>query len=271
MKPLLSAINTEYFHRILDWQNKPYTIAGKLAKVDGFDSYNKLIDINSVFSSSPFGEPVDRTGSIAGPFKFAIQRPWQLPVQNISLEQVIEQRVRYYLGLNHPLNLCWSGGIDSTAMVAGFLQHTPNIDQLRIIYTPYSVYEHRAFFEYIKQQYPTLEMLDISGDVYIDTDFDGVMINGHGGDEFTASLDDSFFNKHGPDVLQQSWKKFFCEQNSKTDIDFCQTFFSLAGRPIDTVLEARWWFYSITKTQVFSIKDSTIARSEEHTSELQSH
>ena len=62
MKPLLSAINTEYFHRILDWQNKPYTIAGKLAKVDGFDSYNKLIDINSVFSSSPFGEPVDRTG-----------------------------------------------------------------------------------------------------------------------------------------------------------------------------------------------------------------
>lgn len=260
MKPLLSAINTEFFHRILDWQNRPYTLVGKLAKVQGFDTYNKLIDINSIFSSSPFGEPVDRTGSIAGPFQFAIQRSWQPPAKNISIEQTIQQRVQYYLDLDQQLNLCWSGGIDSTAMVAGFLQHSPNFDQIRIIYTPYSVYEHRAFFEHISTTFPQLEMLDISGDVYMDSEFDGVMINGHGGDEYTASIDDSFITKHGVDILQQPWKEFFysCYPDSEF-IDFCEWFFSLAGRPINTVLEARWWFYSATKTQVFSIKDSIIA------------
>jgi hypothetical protein len=261
MKPLLSAINPEYFHRILGWQNKSYKLVGKLAAVDGFDLYNNLIYINAVFSSEPFGEPVDRTGTITGPFKFAIQRPWQPPSQQISLEQTIEKRVQYYLAQDQQLNLCWSGGIDSTAMVAGFLQHASDLDQLRIIYTPYSVYEHQTFFEYIKQQFPTLEMLDISGDVYIDNEFDGVMINGHGGDEFTASLDDSFFDTYGSDILQQPWKEFFYKQNSRTKfIEFCETFFLLAGRPINTVLEARWWFYSITKSQVFSIVDSTIAQ-----------
>ena len=155
--------------------------------------------------------------------------------------------------------MCWSGGIDSTCFVAGFLQHARNLDQLRLLYSPFSVYENRAFFEHIKKNYPTLELLDISGDVYLDTEFDGVLINGHGGDEFTASLDESFFEAHGYIGVHKPWQTLIQDPELQY---FCRDFFALAGRPIDTVLEARWWFYSIVKSQVFAPRDSVFSAAE---------
>ncbi len=258
MKPLLSLINPEYFYRILDWQRKPYQLVGSLAKVEGFDHYNNLIDLNSLFSTFPAGDPVDRTCTVTGPFNFAVQRIWQPPQAKQDFEEVIAQRVNNYINTGENLNLCWSGGIDSTCLVAGFLKHTTHLDQLRVLYSPFSVYENREFFEYLQQNYPTLEMLDISGDVYLETTFDGIMINGHGGDEFTASLDESFFDVVGYQGLLKPWRSLITEPSLQ---EFCTEFFALAQRPIDTVLEARWWFYAATKSQIFAPRDSVFATS----------
>ena len=252
MKPFLSLINPEYFYRILDWQKKPYQLVGSLAKVKGFDRYNNLIDLNSLFSTHPTGDPVDRTQTVAGPFNFAVQRVWQPPESKQNFEEVIEQRVNYYINTEKKLNLCWSGGIDSTCLVTGFLKYAKHLDQLRVLYSPFSVYENRDFFNFLTKNYPTLEMLDISGDVYLDTVFDGIMINGHGGDEFTASLDESFFNAVGFDGLHKSWKSLITDPVLQ---DFCTEYFALAQRPIDTVLEARWWFYATTKSDIFPQRD----------------
>jgi len=254
MKPLLRTINPAYFYRILDWQKQSYQLVGSLAKVNGFDRYNKLIDLNSVFSAHPHGNPVDRTQTITGPFAFAVQRPWQAPQPSTDLAKVIQQRTTHYTSTDKKLNLCWSGGIDSTCLVTGFLQHATHLDQLRILYSPYSVYENQDFFEFIRRNYPTVELLDISGDVYLDTVFDGVMVNGHGGDEFTASLDQSFFDSLGYEGLQKSWRSVVTDPALE---EFCVEFFALAQRPIETVLEARWWFYAATKTQIFAPHDST--------------
>lgn len=254
MKPLLSLINPEYFYRILDWQHKPYQLVGSLAKVEGFDYYNNLIDLNSIFSTKPAGDPVDRTGTITGPFAFAVQRPWEPPKLKQDFDEVIAQRVTNYLNTDEQLNLCWSGGIDSTCLVAGFLKHTTHLDQLRVLYSPFSVYENREFFEYLQTNYPTLDMLDISGDVYLETVFDGILINGHGGDEFTASLDESFYEEVGYDGLHKSWRTLITDPELQ---EFCTEYFALAQRPIDTVLEARWWFYASTKSQIFGPRDST--------------
>ena len=49
------------------------------------------------------------------------------------------------------INLCWSGGIDSTCMLTAFLKNTLHIDQLRVLYTPFSVYENRDFFNYLNK------------------------------------------------------------------------------------------------------------------------
>jgi len=256
MRPLLSLINPKYFYRILDWQHKPYELAGSLAKVQEFDHYNNLIDLNSIFSTFPAGDPVDRTETVTGPFAFAVQRPWQPAQAKQDFSEVIALRVNYYLNTGKKLNLCWSGGIDSTCLVAGFLQHTAHLDQLRILYSPWSVYENREFFEYLKTNYPALDMLDISGDVYLETVFDGIMINGHGGDEFTASLDESFFDTVGYQGLHQPWQSLITDPTLQ---EFCTEYFALAQRPIDTVLEARWWFYAATKSQIFAPRDSVFA------------
>jgi hypothetical protein len=256
MKPLLLTINPEYFYRTLDWHHQPYQLVGKLARVEGFDRYNNFIDLNAVFSSQPAGDPVDRTSTVTGPFAFAVQRPWQAPTFNGDLEQVFEHRVKTLVNSGKTLNLCWSGGIDSTSMVVAFLKHAKNIDQLRVCYCTYTLYENRDFFEFLTKNYPTLEMLDISGDVYLDTVFDGIMVNGHGGDEFTASLDESFFDAVGYEGLHQPWQTLIKDPVLQ---EFCTEYFKLAQRSIDTVLEARWWFYAATKSQVYAPRDSVFA------------
>lgn len=259
MKPLLLATNPQYFYKLLDWKNKSYERVGSLAMLPGYDQYNKLIKLNTLFSTHPNGDPVDRTCIMQGPFNFGVTRKWEPPTYSLTLEQVIEQRVRHYLKTNKQLNLCWSGGIDSTCVVAGFLQHATDLDQLRVLYSPFSVYENQEFFDYIQHNYPALDLVDISGDVYLETEFNGILINGHGGDEFTASLDESFYEQHGYDGIHKPWQTLIQDPELQ---DFCKDFFALAGRPIDTVLEARWWFYSIAKSQVFAPRDSVFSAAE---------
>jgi hypothetical protein len=254
--PLLSSVNYQYFFRLLDWRKLSYQWAGLLPKVTGFDNYNQLININQFFSNQPFGDPVDRTGTIQGLLNFQILRPWAVPQTSPTIDKVFESRVKYYTDQNCQLNLFWSGGTDSTAMVVAFLKHCPDLDQLRLVYSPYSLYENRDFFEFVTKQFPKLNTLDFSGDVYLNHVFDGIVITGHGGDEFTASLDESFFDHVGAAGLQQDWRSFFRSKSADSAlIDFCEEYFAKSGRPINTVLEARWWFYAATKSQVYGPRD----------------
>jgi len=252
LQPLLLTTNHRYFSRLLKWRNVPHHWVGQLPKIDGFDDYNSLIDINAAFSTCPSGEPVDRTGTVLAPMNFRTLRPWQIPTFCPDINNVFESRVKFYTEQNCTLDLFWSGGADSTAMVVAFLKHSSNLDQLRLVYSPHSLYENRDFFEFVIKSYPKLDNIDISGEVYLNAKFDNVIITGHGGDEFTASLDETFFNQVGADGLLRPWQDFVWEKNQNDRlIDFCKSYFANAGRPIDTVLEARWWFYAATKSQVF--------------------
>jgi hypothetical protein len=255
-KPLLLAVNHQYFFNLLRWKNINYQQVGEIFKIKDFVDYNHLVDINAIFSTEPKGDPVDRTAELKWPLNFHVIRPWQPPQTNLPLETVFHNRVNQYTQQNHHLNLFWSGGIDSTTMVTAFLKHAPNIDQLRLIYSPYSLYENRDFFEFVTKKFPSLQTVDISGDIYINNTFDGINITGHGGDEFTASIDDTFFESIGPNGLLQSWKDFFYKKTQNQQlIDFCEGYFRKSGKDIRTVLEARWWFYSINKSQVFVPRD----------------
>jgi hypothetical protein len=152
--PLLTAINRNYLGKILDWHNISHLPVCGLQKINGFTGHNHLVDINAIFSTFPNGDIVDRTNTVTNPFKFKIQRPWNIPTSCKSFDQVMEHRVNEYIAQDQLLNLCWSGGHDSTSLVVAFLQHAPNLDQLRILYSPYSVYENREFFKFLQTQYP---------------------------------------------------------------------------------------------------------------------
>lgn len=258
MFPLLASVNYQYFSLLFRWRNMPHCQVGQLYKIQGFANYNHLIDINSVFSTEPFGDPVDRTSSVVAPLNFKVFRPWRIPTACQSIDQVFESRVEFYLAQKKQIDLFWSGGTDSTSMVVAFLKHCVNLDQLRLVYSPHSLYENRDFFEFVTRAFPNLQTIDISGDVYLQTTFDHLIVTGHGGDEFTASLDQSFFDRVGSDALTQNWRDFFLkESGDQTLIDFCEEYFAKSGREINTVLEARWWFYAATKSQVFGSRDMT--------------
>ena len=268
MLPLLASVNYQYFFKLLKWKNIQYTRIGSLFQTPGFTEYNHLIDINAIFSPEPHGDLVDRTNSIKSPLHFRVLRPWQPPRQQLDIADVFESRVKFYTDQNCHLDLFWSGGIDSTAMVVSFLKYSTNLHQLRLIYTPYSLYENRDFFEFVTKKFPNLQTLDISGDVYINNNFNGIVITGHGGDEFTASLDESFFDSIGGVTgLYQGWRDFFLKESGNQQlVDFCEEYFQKSGKPINTVLEARWWFYASNKSQVFAPRDMSFLLNQQNVS-----
>jgi hypothetical protein len=246
--PLVKNINSVYSKKILQFSG--FEIAesvGKLHKVIGFDNYNQLLNINSLFSSSPAFDPVDRTNLAQGPIVFSPQRAWSVPHCELSLETAMEQRVTDLCKTGQKINLFWSGGIDSTAIVVAFLKYAPDLKQCRIIYTPWSTYEHLEFFTLLKTV-DNIELIDISGDVYLSMDLDGIFVSGNGADEIHASLDESFYKQYGYEFLSTSWKDFFYNKKPDTAfIEFCEQHFALSGQEIRTVLEARWWFYTSCK------------------------
>ena len=247
IKPLIVHSNHLYFDKILTWQGRVAESIGNIHKFTNANNYNYLVDINKIFSTSPNGHPIDRTGFASCPVEFHIDRVWTVPTQQKTLDQAFRERVSKLTSSQQKINIMWSGGIDSTAMVTAFLKHAEDKNQLRILYSPWSTYEHPGYIDFIKKSH-NIELVDISGDIYVNTQFDGIFITGDGGDELNASLDESFFTNHGYEAMFTSWKDFFYKQNSDDKfINFCENHFSQSGREINTVLEARWWFYTICK------------------------
>lgn len=255
MKPLLYLTEPKYFRRIIKYHG--YTIINDdpLAKqfyIAEFGEYNHLIDINYCFSSAPAGDIVDRTQTVHSPFNFYLRRPWVAPSSgfNLTFDECVRARVKDLVSTEQKLNLFWSGGIDSTAMLVGFLSTLNNYDQIRIIYTPVTIKENPAL--YLKLlQIPNLEMYDYSGEVYLKP-LDGLYITGDASDEITGSLDESFYDRFGYDGLQQPWEDLFYRTNPNPSfIDWTKVYFSHSKLEIKTLWEARWWFYISTKLQYY--------------------
>lgn len=243
------SVNADYLPRLLQYHNISIDLVGQIVKVGGFSAYNYLVDINKIFSSNPTWYPIDRTGFIHHPVNWAVPNFWTAPVLQLSLAQAMESRVKELVELDQTINLYWSGGIDSTAMVTAFLQHSKNLDQLRIIYSPWSTYEHPGYLDFLKK-FSGPELIDQSGEYYLDSDLDGTHVTGDGGDEYNASMDESFLETYGYQILQRNWIDFFREQGaSDALINFCVEYFAKSQRPIESVLEARWWFYMICKNR----------------------
>jgi hypothetical protein len=240
----VAVINPLYQKRIFEFLGIPSETVGQLFKVPGFKQHNFLVDINQIFAKNPAYGLIDRTGTVAQPVNYHVPRPWRVPTKEHSLDQAVAAIVNDVASLGGMINIMWSGGIDSTLITTAFLKHHQDLSQLRILYSPWSTYEHPEYLNFLKK-FPSVELIDISGDVYLNTAaLDGVYVVGDGGDESHASLDNSFYNKYGGAELQTNWLDFFAQHNLDCEfLDFCTEFFSRSGRDINTVLEARWWFY----------------------------
>ena len=262
MKPLLYLTEPKYFKKIIKYHGYNIINSGETAKqffIAGFGEYNHLIDINHCFSSQPAGDIIDRTQTVHSPFNFYLHRPWVPPAPNFQMtfDDCVEKRVKELVAIGSKLNLFWSGGIDSTAMIVGFLSSIDKYDQIRIVFTPTTIQENPVL--YLKLlQIPGLELYDYSGDAYLKP-LDGLFITGDASDEITGSLDESFYTRYGYDGLQQSWEDLFFKTNPNPPfIDWVKFYFSKSGFEIKTIWEARWWFYISTKLQYYVASSNSL-------------
>lgn len=260
MKPLISVLNGPYQKNLFDYHKLKYiqpTGKAEQYKILGFNEYNYLIDINRLFSTAASGDIIDRTNSIRLPFNMHIQRPWKTVSDPLSIDKCFQNRVEELekLGI---INLFWSGGIDSTSVLVAFLKHAKDLSKLRVLYSTFSIKENPTFYYHLKDN-KDIELIEFSGDVYLNQTLNGVFVSADVADDLTASLDDSFYIKYGRKFLRSPWEDlFFKENKNKEFVDFCERFNSLAGNPIKTVLEARWWFYTNCKIQKFPLGWSPI-------------
>lgn len=240
------AVSTDYLHHLLINKNQMMGRKGQVDLVRGFENYNHLVEINGIFSQRPKGDPTDRTGHVVTPLKIHAGRKWQPNDRLLDLEQTLEKRVQEIEDHKKIINIMWSGGVDSTTVVNAFIKHAQHRDQIRVLYTPFSEYEHPEYLGFLRDL--GIQAIDISGMVYLEKYFDGLFITGDGGDEHYASIDESFLERNGYDVLARPWQDFFRRAVPNTAfLEFCENYFSWSGQEIKTVLEARWWFYINSK------------------------
>jgi len=257
MPPSISLTVWPYFQKILTYHGLEYSPTcatpdrwnGHHQKIKGFDEYNYLLDINLCFSSRPAGDVRDRTLQTRMPYHMYVERTWTHPTTNLDLDSCFKSRIDELCQGSHKINLFWSGGIDSTSMVVGFLKHCKDLSRVRIMYSVTSRKENPGFF-LLLEQHPDLEMLEMGGDVYMEQTVDGIFVDGAAGDDITASLDQSFFERLGWHRLNQPWQTFFYEKTQNSEfVNYCEEFFARSQRPIQTLLQARWWFYMCCKNR----------------------
>lgn len=125
------------------------------------DNFKDQINLYRLYKSasgglnSPYpiyGDLIDVTKTLKLPYKFFLEKEWAIPnfVED-DFESHIQNTVKFLKSNYSHCNILYSGGVDSTAMVAGFMKYADRNDYT-ICYTSESINEYPAFFELIKQQ-----------------------------------------------------------------------------------------------------------------------
>lgn len=245
--PYFPKLLTYYGFEIEPTFHNPSHFGGNQYKISGYTDYNFLLDINSCLSTRPSNDIIDRTQTIIMPFKICPGRPWKKPVTNPKLEDCFENTVKKIESKYNVVNLLWSGGIDSTAMVVSWLKHSKDSTTLRVMFSIDSIGENSTFFCHLGGL-KRIELIELGGNTFMEKKFDGCFVSGAAGDDITASVDESFFNHLGYQGIQSLWHDFFWKKKpNKKFIEFCEKYFFLSGIKIRTVLEARWFFYAMCK------------------------
>lgn len=237
----IQTFDTLNFDKVLNFHN----IIGQKYNYKGYDKLHYLYKINQVFSKKPWGDIIDRSNNTSYPFKLYIRCPWQGPGKHLSLEDTCAETVLTIIeNLPAPYYIYWSGGIDSTLALISFLKHVNHKD-IVVVYNEFSVNEAKNFFT--NHILGKLETHDSKNALPSDC----TVITGELGDTVWGILDDGFIKD--PEVIKylyKPWQEYFINKNDNADfLSFVAMFFQSSGRPIKNLLEARWWFYFLIKSQ----------------------
>ncbi len=192
----------------------------------------------------------DRTG--ACPCFLDVEILYPIPERDpgfrTSFEQLCLTRAEELLALDKPVQMLWSGGIDSTAALIAFLRVGARPEQLEVLLTDDSVEEYPLFFERFIR--PTLrhrftERRALSRQLSRDT----VSCTGEPCDQLFGNLN-KFLTRIGWDKAFSPWQDLF-----PTDlVELCEPIVAQAPVPLLTLNDYLWWMNFVLKYQQTSLR-----------------
>lgn len=124
------------YHTIPDQYKKPEYFTHK--NIAGWTASNNS---NNLF--------FDRTGVLPSPFNTSYPHPLPLTDDYIDtrFDVIVANRMRQLLATGKLIHLYWSGGIDSTCILASLFQHADDRSQFVVHFTDTSIIESGTLFE----------------------------------------------------------------------------------------------------------------------------
>jgi hypothetical protein len=172
--------------------------------------------------------------------------PSKIDGYNKSFWEITETRAKELLSFNKPINVMWSGGIDSTYIlfVLKYFANDPN--QIKVYGTYNSILESGDLFDrVIKNNFK----YNIKIGAYNQNNFhdsDGIYVSGMCGNQLFGPTDDMFANgetamfHHTLGTPKTIYESYIDNVNPEL-IEFFEPMIKLSPKKIETVSDLRWY------------------------------
>jgi hypothetical protein len=221
-------------------------------------SNDPLLKISDWLGGSKTDYAFDRTNTIQGPLREKNISP--IPEFDINFnktfKEICEDTARDIINEGKSIDIYWSGGVDSTAVVVAFLNVCTDFKQLNIVYDTGGIEEYPLFYEkYVKD----ITEKPINRWIYHDVNLDdNIIVSGHPAGFIIQSSGQgrSSFGQDGykgaltgfkeSDYKTMPWRDVFLDE------DFIENITpQIDNSPIEikSIADLRWWLNFSMKWQ----------------------
>jgi hypothetical protein len=213
-----------------------------------------LVRIDNNLTTSRYAYSlIDRTKSIPSIVKTHIEDEQLIPTgkpKSLNLLDICLDRASEILKTDKPINILWSGGVDSTVALFALMRQVRNINQLSIVCTFESILESGGLFDaLIKDSGIRIKFDQTRRNTNLPFTFDNedptqLYITGQCADQLFAN---PRFLKIKDTPQTDPWYSGY----DKKLLDLIEPSLKFSSRPIETVYDFRWWsLFNYTWTTV---------------------
>lgn len=173
---------------------------------------------------------------------------------NLSFSEVVEKRAKELLALGKPINVSWSGGLDSTFILFTLYHYANDKSQIKVYGTYSSILESGSIFDkYIKNTFK----YDIHTNTSYENNYknigDEIILSGSPGNDIfykpIGTADKPPLNKYDAwmvfkdpsggvyDYADSPYEQVLADCN----LEFLEEFIKKSPRKIETLQDLRWW------------------------------
>lgn len=191
----------------------------------------------------------DRTGTIPHFLNIDSGRYPMPDTTNFSLsfEEVVEKRAKELLSIGKPINVSWSGGLDSTFTLFSLAKYANDPSQIKVYCTYNSIIESGDLFDlHIKDRFKYIVRTNTSVEKNYEIDDSIYVTGGMGNDLFSPGTKfgdrDTWMKFKDPGIefkylLDKPYESVLQESN----LIFLEDFIKKSPRKIETLEDLRWW------------------------------